>query len=195
MPYPADLWIAIFNISRLRYRVATGAGLTYNETRSLFEAIDEFDAETWSKTANPNYESLAPRMAQIVQACVRLYGILTLSPQTVLEVYPRAGTYRTLRREERRRVVNLLETALPIVKRIVVFDWLLVVAGVAAGKDNDDEDEEALIHQEFVGSWFHKLTVDESTDVISIGVFDKLRHFWSAGKTKWEDCFYEPTCV
>lgn len=195
MPYPMELWIAIFNISRLRHRVATGARLTFDETRSVFEAIDEFDTEAWSETAKLDNEDLTPEMAQIIQTCARLYGILTLPRRNVLATYPQAGTYRTLRAKERRRVVGLLETTLPIAKRIIAFDWLLIVAGVAAGKDSEDGDEEALKHQAFVGEWFHRLTTDRTADVISIGIFDKLRQFWRAGKTEWEHCFYEPTCV
>ncbi|KAJ3498629.1 hypothetical protein NLG97_g962 [Lecanicillium saksenae] len=195
MPYPVDLWIAIFNISRLRQRVAAGARLTFDEARSLFNAIDEFDIKAWSEKASLENEDLTPEMTQIIQACVRLYGILTLPPRTVLAAYPQAGTYRKLKVQERRRLVELLENTLPVSKRIIAFDWLLVVAGVAAGKDDEDEDEEALGHQAFVGKWFHQLTIDRTADVISIGTLNKLRQFWRSGKSGWEDCFYEPTCL
>lgn len=193
MPYDTDLWLAMLEISRLRQRVAAGARLGLDTVRSIFNTIDDSDTETWSKIAIVNNEDMTPEVAKIYQVATRLYGIMTLPPKAVLAAYPQAGSYATLRVTERRRLVALLDENLPNIKRIIAFDWPLVVAGAASGTDG--EDVEALMHQAVVGEWFHKLTIDIRADVVSIGTYEKLRMFWKSRTTEWEDCFTEPRCL
>lgn len=164
-----------------------------------FNAIPCIDVAAWAGKIECGSNTRSTALAKTWAVAVRLYGILAL-PQSAITswwdksteapiAYPRLpglSVYESLRVGHREKLVRLLRETWGPVQEKSCLCWPLIVAGVAvAGGTKED--------RYFVMDCLLELWSVPSTVSSFIHTIEKIRLFWSLGKTGWDDCFYEPT--
>ncbi|KAJ6781157.1 hypothetical protein PWT90_07868 [Aphanocladium album] len=222
MPCPSDFFIGIIHVTRMRgvvRRAETGLAAEQDVRSSLntipakvleiFDTTCRFDIkewatellindqDLWSPEHSPNSgAALLPVMGEIYGVAVRLYGILTL-PEWAIEPwassasdkYPQVlglTSHESLRALHRLELLALLRQICGGIAHDEGLAWPLAVAGVAVAEGSADD--RAFVERCLWNTWRLPNTVASFVLLI-----DKLRAFWSSGKTAWEDCFDEPT--
>ncbi|KAJ3473576.1 hypothetical protein NLG97_g10236 [Lecanicillium saksenae] len=222
MPCPAEIFIAIVYVTRLRGAIAraeNGSAIDQDLTLSIdsipikvkeiFDNTQQFDVSKWAEDLlanNQDYwspehspgsaDALLPMIGEIFCVAVRLYGILAL-PEWAVESWAssasdmRAQTSRLTSCESagalhRQALLVLLRKVCGQITHDEGLAWPLVVAGVAVA--DGSADERAFVERCLWNVWRLPNTVASFALVI-----DKLGAFWRSGKTRWEDCFDEPT--
>lgn len=184
-----DFVIAIVEISRLRYRAATGH-TDAERARDMFLRLDTYDVAAWVKADESVEEPLAELLAELYQIAVRLFGILSLPRSAVSAAYADARStdgYNNLCARERSELIRLLRVAAEKVKWLSSIQWALIVAGVAAARETEDEKAQDFVGQCIYDIWRHPTSGHNTLDQL-----EKLQKFWLSGDTEWDECFYEP---
>lgn len=188
----------IVQINRLRLHAATRAttkAAFVARVRELFDAIDGFDLQAWSKGRSFANEAITLSLGHVFLVAVRLYAIMTLCRSELISSHIvgshsgtpglSAGTQDAVRQAETRELMKLLRQLWPSMKYIPALQWPLIVAGVGTtGLRGPDQE---FIDQCLLSIWHYPLN-----DTNIFRCLEKLRAFWASGKTGWEDCFDEP---
>ncbi|KAJ3497064.1 hypothetical protein NLG97_g2185 [Lecanicillium saksenae] len=157
LPYPTDLFLAMFHISRLRYQIASGdlpdSHALDSSVADVMDRIEEFDRAEWlqDKEEEANGLEVLDAVAHACQVAIRLYGIMTLPRAAVASwaasrSYPMVsalGRYESLRTFQTAELMRLLQDAWSKATFKGGLAWSLTVAGVAAA-------DGAVVDQEFV---------------------------------------------
>lgn len=203
---PAEFTLITARITKLRrdfvWHATDPSSQRYSALRLAvqieFDAIPCIDMDKWASKIESNNDAMSIAMAESWAVALRLYGILTLPEPAIVSwldtsteasiAYPNLrglSTYNSLRVMHRTRLLELLREIWGPEDRSCRA-WLLIVAGVAVS-DGTTED------RRFVLDCLWQLWLEPSTVSSFIHTIEKLRAFWSSGKTSWEDCFYVPT--
>lgn len=194
LPCPADLFVGIVRISRLRFQFATNSSIdavSLLQARKLFSEIDGCDLDYWATKDAKGNEEMVHMTYQIFQIAVRLFGILTLPRLAVAAAYSGASSlagYNALCISQQHQLVKLLRQAFYKVQFFPALKWPLVVAGVGSAMSNESRQEQEFIGQCIFKIWQHPLTNDWSLDSLQ-----KLQAFWISGETEWDVCFDQVT--
>lgn len=204
---PPEFHLARVHITRLRVSLALnkiprGHASLRLRIQDLFDTLWMFDIKPWIQKRFGAHDHarqrLERRAARIFATAVRLYGILTLpegataawadsSPeiQAAYPVLAGRSRYDRLRIGHRRELLGLLREHWNEAERKEGLAWPFYVVGVAVA--DDTLENIAYVDASLFTIWkFHPVFAS------SITALKKLRTFWSAGKTGWEDCFDEP---
>ncbi|KDN62446.1 putative C6 zinc finger domain-containing protein [Colletotrichum sublineola] len=179
LPCPADLFIDIIDINRLRFLASRRGvkGASQSEAEDLLTKITDFLPESWSETRNRLREEHL-MMAQIYQSAVVLFGILSL--QSAGAVSWSAG-WAAVRKIHSNRLFSLLKKSATseILKNCAA--WPLIVAGFEA---------KSLSHTTRA---FILGRLDEESQ--ELGVYlplaakEVLERFYASPGSQWDDCF------
>ncbi|KAK1966349.1 C6 zinc finger domain-containing protein [Colletotrichum sublineola] len=182
LPCPADLFIDIIDINRLRFLASRRGvkGASQSEAEDLLTKITDFLPESWSETRNRLREEHL-MMAQIYQSAVVLFGILSL--QSAGAVSWSAG-WAAVRKIHSNRLFSLLKKSATseILKNCAA--WPLIVAGFEA---------KSLSHTTRA---FILGRLDEESQ--ELGVYlplaakEVLERFYASPGSQWDDCFVSP---
>ncbi|KAK1991318.1 C6 zinc finger domain-containing protein [Colletotrichum falcatum] len=182
LPCPADLFIDIIEINRLRFLASRqdDKGATKSEAEDLLTKITDFSPESWSETRDKSREEHL-MMAQIYQSAVVLFGIRSL--QSAGAVSSSAG-WTAVRKMHSVRLFSLLKESATseVLKHCTA--WPLVVAGF-----------EAKILSPTIRAFIRLRLEEESRD---LGVYlpsaakDVLEKFYASSGSQWDDCFDSP---
>lgn len=197
-PCPVKLFMRIAQINRLRLHVVTRAttkAAFIARVRELFDAIDGFDLQAWSKGRSFANEAITLSLGHVFLVAVRLYAIMTLCRSELISSHIvgshsgtsglSASTQDAARQAETRELMKLLRQLWPSMKYIPALQWPLIVAGVGTAGNRGPDQE--FIDQCLLSIWHYPLN-----DTNIFRCLEKLRAFWASGKTGWEDCFDEP---
>ncbi|KAJ3493885.1 hypothetical protein NLG97_g4444 [Lecanicillium saksenae] len=206
-PCPADFHLARVRITRLRVDLAWGktsssmAGAV-RKVQEIFDALWRFNLDEWVaeefRDKGEDLKEQAQLMGPIYAVAIRLYGILTLpelaitawassSPDIVSAhpIIPGCSIYETIRRQHRDQLLRMLRQAWDEARLKKWLAWPLVVLGVALAHDTSR-------NRRFVEESLWAIWKIPYVSTASIAALEKLRIFWLAGKTGWEECFDEP---
>lgn len=197
-PFPMDVRIAVVRTTLLRYQVATktvSEAALLHAVCGIVHKLDNVDVDGWARTDNPFEESSAYDMGQIFRNAVLLYGIITL-PRSLFHSWAQsqifeqtfasgAESHDVLRTYLTSKLIKQLKKALPLLNYVPSVSWPLQVAGV--GVATGSAVDRAFVDGSLFAVWAHL-----ESDIAAIVLLQKLRNFWSAGKTEWEECFDEP---
>ncbi len=198
LPCPIDVRMAIIDITRLRYQIATTSFIPALMTtrHGILEKLDTADIDDWAEKNSPLGGATIQTVGQIFHTAAWLYGILTL-PRSVTHSWARAhlplqpceadlDPYQDLRSHQRSRLLTLLKEVFPLLQYPNSVRWPLLVAGVALGADG------AQVDRAFVDQCLFTIWQNPLGDGAIFICLQKLRDFWHSGKAGWEDCFDEP---
>ncbi|KAJ3493702.1 hypothetical protein NLG97_g4564 [Lecanicillium saksenae] len=196
-PFPMDARIAVVRITRLRHQVATGTISTLavpHAIKKVFKKLSGVDIDSWVRKDNPLESDIAYEMGRIFCSAVWVYGLLTL-PRSALSAWattqPGIGSnasFESLLSFYTSQLLEQLRELFPLVAYKPSFKWALAVAGVATATRAPAD--RSFVDDCLLSIWLHP----QSSGAVLI-CLEKLRAFWSSGKTGWEDCFDEPCAL
>lgn len=192
LPCPAELFIDIIRVNRLRFLATrqpdnddddaqeTAASIR-PEAEELLTKITDFSPETWSETKEDSKEGYLT-MARVYQSAVVLFAISSL--RSAGAVAPSSAGWTAVARIHRSRLFSLLETtaASPLLRSCTA--WPIVVAGFEA--KGVSPTARAFI--------LNRLD-EESRDLgvyLPLAARKVLERFYSSSGTRWDDCFDSP---
>lgn len=206
-PCPVEFHLARVRITRLRValsctKLSPEHASVAAQVQETFDTLLLFDMGEWVEERYGDKGDEVRRQARIMgriyAVAIRLYGILTLPPsataawaasssliESSYPASPGCSVYENLRRQHRDELLGLLRKWSGKGRLKVWLAWPLIVAGVAVA--DDAVENQLYIDASLLAIW---RVPDVSNS--SITALEKLRVFWLAGKTGWEDCFDEP---
>ncbi|KAJ3495384.1 hypothetical protein NLG97_g3440 [Lecanicillium saksenae] len=191
---PIEVLIFLVRITKIRHDLAVGAGTpaVISTVRLLYAELELTESFTWAGTTLRNGSIHFEFLGLIYKIASQLYAILTLPSWVTApwsSLHPDAscgngGPYKSLRQMNQDLLFKLLREADPTIGHSL-FEWVLVVAGVAA-QHGPIED------QEFVTSSLSGASRCPAASNAILLCRQKLHDFWRRGKGGWDDCFDEP---
>ncbi|OBR04152.1 C6 zinc finger protein [Colletotrichum higginsianum IMI 349063] len=196
LPCPAELFIDIIRVNRLRFLATrqpddddddddddaqeTAASIR-PEAEELLTKITDFSPESWSETKEDSKEGYLT-MARVYQSAVVLFAISSL--RSAGAVAPSSAGWTAVARIHRSRLFSMLETtaASPLLRSSTA--WPIVVAGFEA--KGVSPTARAFI--------LNRLD-EESRDLgvyLPLAARKVLERFYSSSGTRWDDCFDSP---
>ncbi|KAJ6781017.1 hypothetical protein PWT90_04919 [Aphanocladium album] len=197
-PFPMDARIAVVRITRLRHQIATSAvsePALLHAINAIFTMLSDADINGWVRKGNALEADIAYDVGRIFCSAVWLYGLIAL-PRTATSAWastqpcPQAcadcsPSYESRLSFHKSQLLTQLQELFPLLAYTPSLKWPLVVAGVAAAQGTAAE--QSLVDDCLLSIWLHP----QSNGAVFL-CLQKLRAFWSSGKTGWEDCFDEP---
>ncbi|OAA72331.1 Fungal transcriptional regulatory protein [Cordyceps fumosorosea ARSEF 2679] len=181
-PCPKALFAEIAAINRLRLAATTSnLAALLPSVNALFRRINAFQPGTWKDTA----EFEIPRtpevvlVARIFQLAVSLYGVLALGLEHADAGAPPSWPDQTAAAAE---LITLLRKTLRSPKCVSVMTWPCAVAGVAVADGPE-------AGRKLVGEILARIDADVLAYGIAAHTTERLRAFWLAKKTGWEECW------
>ncbi|KAK4189062.1 putative C6 zinc finger domain protein [Podospora australis] len=172
---PPSLFLEVITTNRLRSE-GSSTEITTSALATL-ERIEAFSPDKWAAS----HESLQDDWlitAQVFQATVALFCILSLQSTGAL---PRSAQTELARARHARQLFALLEKGMATPRMMKRLTWPLIVAGVEAERASREV-------QKYIIAGLRKMAIDQGiTPPLVAGRL--LERFWSAGKTRWDDCF------
>lgn len=173
----------IVQINRLRLHAATRAtteAAFIARVRALFDEMDGFDLQAWSKGRSFANEAITLSLGRVFLVAVRLYAIMTLCRFELISSHTvgshsgtsglGASTQDAVRQAETRELVKLLRQLWPSMKYIPALQWPMIVAGVGiAGSRGPDWE---FIDECLLSIWHYPLN-----DTNIFRCLEKLRVF------------------
>ncbi|KAK1987563.1 C6 zinc finger protein [Colletotrichum cereale] len=185
LPCPAELFIDIIDINRLRFLasrqdVKATAGTTQAEAEDLLTKITDFSPEAWSETKDDSREEHL-MMAQIYQSAVVLFGILSL--QSAGAVSSSAG-WTVVKKMHSCRLLSLLKKSATsdVLKSCAA--WPVIVAGF-----------EAKGLSPAIRAFILGRLEEETQDLgvyLPLAAKKVLERFYASPGSQWDDCFDTP---
>ncbi|KAJ6786071.1 hypothetical protein PWT90_07744 [Aphanocladium album] len=191
---PIDLKIVLVQITRCRVDAATYPGQSTaleSRVRDIFKQLDTVDVDNWNKRDKYPSGYVSHESGFVFQLAIRLFGMMTLPRWAVMAALQQDSDTRPWNEQlaiRRQELIKVLQRNFPAVKFLASLKWPLIVAGVAATAGDAAVEHQTFVDQSLYKLWQHPLT---NNDVVII--LEKLRSFWSSGKTEWEECFDEPS--
>ncbi|WQF90000.1 Putative zn(2)Cys(6) fungal-type DNA-binding domain, fungal transcription factor [Colletotrichum destructivum] len=192
LPCPAELFIDIIRVNRLRFLATrqpdddddddqdTAASIR-SEAEELLTKITDFSPEAWSETKEDSKEGYLT-MARVYQSAVVLFAISSL--RSAGAVAPCSAGWTAVARIHRGRLFSLLETtaASPPLRSCTA--WPIIVAGF-----------EAKSVSPTARAFILNRLDEESRDLgvyLPLAARKVLERFYSSSGTRWDDCFDSP---
>ncbi|OHF03955.1 C6 zinc finger domain-containing protein [Colletotrichum orchidophilum] len=185
LPCPAELFIDIIDINRLRYLAteqesSNTLNALQTEAEDLLERIINFSPENWSAAKTESQEEFST-MAQVYQSAVAVFAIASLQSVGVI---PASAGWRAVKTIHNGKLFALLEKAAgsQVLRSCVM--WPMIVAGF-----------EAKTGTAAARSFIAKRLADESSFLgayLPLATKDILERFWSSGSRDWDECFDTP---
>lgn len=195
---PADVFLIIIHITRLRVQIASKASTKPADigptVGDLLDRLCSFQVDSWMRDRELEDPDASRILAHIYQVAAGLYGIVTLPPSAVASWARQAGyqktpgldIYHSVRKLYALDLMAQLRHARSALLDAEGLVWPLVVLGVAAAYDTSAKDKDWIAQQLF------EIWLLPNNHFAPITCRRKLQAFWSSGNTAWDDCFDEP---
>ncbi|KAJ0426772.1 fungal-specific transcription factor domain-containing protein [Aspergillus carlsbadensis] len=187
---PPPLLVEILMINQMRSRASEDV-LQHDtlqlEARELLSRVNAFSADEWIN-ANESLDEYFTLVVQMYKAAITLYCISSLQDLGVLETCPLLGDNCTTARYLTYDLISKTRAAFGIAGCLV---WPLMVLGVEAEGDGDDDPGGSVAMREFicrnlVEQWQYSATY------APMALKDTLQMYWASRNKGWETCFDRP---